>query len=532
MGAGADRAVRREPRPWATDGVGAHLRGPAPRINSQAWDTFLGTYSRATLRRASRASPSAIQNEICAMIPAPRNRRRRERGIAADAGERGAERADRHLHEAVESRAEPMTLGLTLTASVSAVGEAIPAPSVKKNIGPTVTSDAEMAGERAARNTPAARMLDEIGADQQTPDAACAHEAARERAAEPHARDRHGEIEADLVGRPMQLIDDDEGRRGHERVHRGRRAAAADREAEKRRRVSNRGSSARRSATLTSRRPAWFRAAAARRARPAGSRRGASSQRIERQPAVDARAPPIAGASPGPSVTIRLSSASRRAESTASRGVAHHGARRARGPRRRRAPGPVAPRPAHVLPGASAAARAADRVEREPAHQDRPAAEAIRQRAVDELADRQPENVEADRRLHRAGADAEVARRDRQGGREHMHAERAAERQQREQPERRRAAARPRSSALGSRKGLFISASSSPPRTRPTCSSTRVAAATSSSVTSASASPALGAPRPPPARRSRHRAGSARSSSPGGLRPRDARRSRRPARRR
>jgi len=79
---------------------------------------------------------------------------------------------------------------------------------------------------------------DQIGQNHQPPDRKAADDTAGYHAADPHTTDQQGQIEADLIGRAVELADEDERCRGDEGIHRGRGAAAADRIAEEGRRAN------------------------------------------------------------------------------------------------------------------------------------------------------------------------------------------------------------------------------------------------------------------------------------------------------
>jgi hypothetical protein len=94
------------------------------------------------------------------------------------------------------------------------------------------------------------------------------------------------------------------------------------------------------------------------------------------------------------------------------------------------------PRPdQHAHVGREHRHQATHGVQRQPHQQGRPAPEHVRQRAVDELSDRQPEDVDADRHPDGGRVHPQVVAGDRERGHEHVHRQRPAEGDQHQQPQ-------------------------------------------------------------------------------------------------
>ena len=158
------------------------------------------------------------------------------------------------------------------------------------------------------------------------------------------------------------------------------------------------------------------------------------TRKIDRQPKVVDRRLPTRGARPGPATTTKFMAARRRAASV--------------GPAVSR----TMARPEHQ-PGASAegleqarddesvdvrrqeSPDAGAHLEEQTDQEDRSSPEIIGERTVDQLPERESDDIEADRHLHDGDAGTQVPRCVRQGRHEHVHCQGAAEGDENQQPE-------------------------------------------------------------------------------------------------
>ena len=328
-----------------------------------------------------------------------------------------------------------MTRGFTLIAWTRAAGAAAPTPTLNANIVTMTDARVARSASKSARREAAATTLTALATTTKRVEGKTRNQLACEKAAEPEPGDQERKIKADACARRMQPIDKDERRAGDERIERGRRATAPDGVAQKLPRAQQ--------ADIVP-----------------GISRGADEERLRTCLRQDApRQHEIGDAQRRQSHQNRSpppKAAERRADQRSNRGARGHqhiGEREApRGLVRLRrvaddGAGEHQPRTsADSLEKARKNERldvrgeepgdARDREYGEADQQRRPTAKAIRRRPVDQLADGQAQNVETDRQLQSGGRRVEIPGRSRQRGHEYVHADRAAEDEQPQEPER------------------------------------------------------------------------------------------------
>ncbi len=344
-------------------------------------------------------------------------------------------RPQRHLHAAVQpgGRADAARVQHQHLAQHRRAGQA--GAQHEAHHQPHRPHQRQPAAQLQQQEGGAAGHAQAIAPQQQPLHAPAPGQAAGQQAAGGDAQHDHCQRHAHIAQRPPQLRRDDERRGSDEGIDRGGRAAAAHGVAEE-------GGRAQQHA-IVARQPGRAQAPARRgglgHQAPGQHQRRRAQQRQQGEHGAPAaqqhqararqRRQPRAGHHREVEQRQRAHRIGRRVR------VAHHGpAQGQAGAAAQRLHQPRGNQQRHA--GRQHRADAAQHVQRQPSQQRRAPPQRVRQRPVDELAQRQPGDVGADGRLHGGAADLEVARGVGQRRHEHVHGQRAAERDERQQPQR------------------------------------------------------------------------------------------------
>ena len=329
-----------------------------------------------------------------------------------------------------------MTRGFTLIALTRAAGAAAPTPTLNTNIVPTIASRVARSAITRPRNEAAATTLTALATTTNRVKEKRAINRLARRLPSQMPGDEERKIQSDARARDMQPINKNERRAGDERVERGRRASAADSVAQKLPgaqqadvvpRISRGADEQRFRTRLRQNAPRQHEVGHAQGAEPHQDRSPAPKSA---EPGADersnrgARGHEQIGEREAPRGLMRL------------RRVADDGAREHQ-PRTSAESLEKARDDERMGIRSEEPGDAGDREYGEADKQRRPTAKAIRRGPVDQLTDSQSQDVETDGQLQSGGRRVKVLGRRGQRGHEYVHADRPAEGEQAQEPERR-----------------------------------------------------------------------------------------------